>query len=125
MSLTSKEECQPIASGYLACVSRLRQTHSRLKKDPELLKEYANVIKQQQDLGIIERIAEKPGHDESAHYSTYHIMQLCVAKRVPRRFELCLIIIYNNNNNNNNLLIYKALKTIKFNILKRYHYKFK
>ncbi len=72
VSLPWKEECQPIASGYLACVSRVRQTHSRLKKDPELLKEYANVIKQQQDLGIIERIAEKPGHDESAHYLPHH-----------------------------------------------------
>ncbi len=36
------------------------------------MKEYANVNKQQQDLGIIERIAEKPGHDESAHYLSHH-----------------------------------------------------
>ena len=30
----------------------LRQSHSRLKRTPELLKEYSNVIKQQQELGI-------------------------------------------------------------------------
>ena len=72
VSLPSKEECLPIASGYLSCVSRLRQTYSRLKKDPDLLEEYSNVIKQQQELGIIEQIAEEPGHDKSAHYLPHH-----------------------------------------------------
>ena len=71
VSLPWKEECLPIASGLLSCVSRLRQTYSRLKKDPELLKEYSNVIKQQQELGIIEQIAEEPGH-KSAHYLPHH-----------------------------------------------------
>ena len=42
-----------------------------MKKDPELLKEYSNVIKQQQELGIIEQIAEEPGH-KSAHYLPHH-----------------------------------------------------
>ena len=72
VSLPWKEGCLPIESGFSACLSRLRQNHSRLKKDPELLKEYSNVIKQQQDQGIIERIAEKPGHDESVHYLPHH-----------------------------------------------------
>ena len=72
VSLPSKEECLPIASGYLSCVSRLRQTYSRLKKDLDLLEEYSNVIKQQQELGIIEQIAEEPGHDKSAHYLPHH-----------------------------------------------------
>ena len=71
VSFPWKEECLPIASGLLSCVSRLRQTYSRLKKDPDLLKEYSNVIKQQQELGIIEQIAEEPGH-KSAHYLPHH-----------------------------------------------------
>ena len=46
VSLPSNEGCLPIDSGYSSCVSRLRQTHSRSKKDSELLKEYSNVTKQ-------------------------------------------------------------------------------
>ena len=88
MSLPWKEECQPIASGYLACVNRLRHTHSRLKKDPEILKEYSNVIKQQQELGIIERIAEEPGHDKSAHHLPHHVV---VRREKSTTFELCLM----------------------------------
>ena len=72
VSLPWKEGCPSIGNGYSSCVSRLRQIHSRLKKDWVLLKEYSNVIKQQQELGIIERIAKNPGPDESAYYLPHH-----------------------------------------------------
>ena len=49
-----------------------RQIHSRLKRALELLKEYSNVIKQQQELGIIVQIEQEPGHDESARYLPHH-----------------------------------------------------
>ena len=50
----------PGSSGYSSCVKRLRQVHSRLKNDQELLNEYDSVIQQQLDSGIIERVSDPP-----------------------------------------------------------------
>lgn len=52
------------------CVNRLRQLHSRLKKDNTLLEEYNNVIQQQIDSGIIEAV---PAEDDNEGYYLPHI----------------------------------------------------
>ena len=41
-------------------------------RDPALLKDYSNVMKQQEELGIIEQIVAEPGQDKSVHNLLYH-----------------------------------------------------
>ena len=53
VSLPWKEGCEIELNGYSQCVKRLDNVFSRLKSDPELLKEYDDVIKGQFQAGII------------------------------------------------------------------------
>jgi hypothetical protein len=52
------------------CVNRLRQLHSRLKKDNTLLEEYNKVIQQQINSGIIESVPEED--DNEGYYLPHH-----------------------------------------------------
>ena len=72
VSLPWKQGCMPGSSGYSSCVKRLRQVHSRLKNDQELLNEYDSVIQQQLDSGTIERVSDPPELDGSTHYLPHH-----------------------------------------------------
>ena len=70
VSLPWKEGCQIESNGYSQCVKRLDHVFSRLKGEPELLKEYDNVIKEQLQAGIIERVVDSNLDD--AHYLPHH-----------------------------------------------------
>lgn len=50
------------------CVTRLRQLHSRLKKNKELLRDYDNVIKDQVKSGIIEALPENDDNQAHTHF---------------------------------------------------------
>jgi hypothetical protein len=71
VSLPWKEGCLIESSGYPQCVKRLEHVYSRLKSQPELLKEYDNVMRQQLETGIIEPVS-KPTEFDSTHYLPHH-----------------------------------------------------
>ena len=50
---------------------RVRSQLKRMSKQPELLKEYDNIIRQQEEQGIIEPVPEKPDGDR-IHYIPHH-----------------------------------------------------
>jgi hypothetical protein len=63
VNLPWKQDCFPKSTGYGTCVNRLRQLHSRLKKDNTLLEEYNKVIQQQINSGIIESVPEEDDNE--------------------------------------------------------------
>ncbi|KAL9954863.1 hypothetical protein ACROYT_G042448 [Oculina patagonica] len=67
-----KESLVPASNEYELCVTRLRQLHSRLKKNKELLKDYDNVIKDQINSGIIEAVPELDDDQAPMHFLPHH-----------------------------------------------------
>ena len=57
VSLPWKEFHEPLADNYLLSVRRLRGLLQRLKRDPELLKEYDHTIREQLTKGVIEPVS--------------------------------------------------------------------
>lgn len=72
VGLPWKTESLLQSNGYLACVRRLRQLQSHLKKNKQLLHDYDNVIKQQLEDGIIEVVSEEDDSIEGSYYSPRH-----------------------------------------------------
>jgi len=77
VKLPWKEDCLPLSSdNYLLCESRLRSLHHKLRKDPELLAEYDNIIQDQLSKGIIEKVPEEDSNNEKNaarnHYLPHH-----------------------------------------------------
>ena len=66
-----KEGCFPASDEYGMCVTRLRQLHTRLKKNKELFRDYNNVIEEQVKSGIIEAVPEDDGQGPT-HYLPHH-----------------------------------------------------
>ena len=60
----------PASNEYALCITRLRQLHSQLKKNKELLRDYDLVIKDQVKSGIIEAIPEND--DQTPTYFSPH-----------------------------------------------------
>ena len=69
VNLPWKTDSTPKSDGYLMCVNRLRQLHSRLKKDKSLLGDYNNIIKEQEKAGIVEPVSRP---QESGHFLPHH-----------------------------------------------------
>ena len=55
VNLPFKEDHPLIEDNFNLNMNRLENLMKKLKRDPELLKQYDDVIKQQRDLGIIEK----------------------------------------------------------------------
>ena len=55
MDLPWKDECEAIPSEYQLCFNRLMSLHQNLRRDPPLLKEYDETIKEQLPMKIIGR----------------------------------------------------------------------
>ncbi|XP_078364115.1 uncharacterized protein LOC144648427 [Oculina patagonica] len=72
VGLPWKESLVPASNEYELCVTRLRQLHSRLKKNKELLKDYDNVIKDQINSGIIEAVPELDDDQAPMHFLPHH-----------------------------------------------------
>ena len=56
----------------ITCVTSLRQLHSRLKKNKELLRDYDNVIKDQVKSGIIKAVPENNDNQAQTHFLPHH-----------------------------------------------------
>ena len=56
MGLPLKEDLQPSMNSYRLSETRLRSLHFRLKKDPDLLRDYDKIIREQEHTGIVERL---------------------------------------------------------------------
>ena len=67
-----KEGQFPASNEYELCVTRLRQLHSRLKKNKELLRDYDNVIKNEVGSGIIEAVPENDASSIAFPASSWH-----------------------------------------------------
>ena len=76
VALPWKEDCLPSSNNYGMCESRLRSLHQKLKAKPELLSEYDNIIKEQEQNGIVERAPVKNIENDleakRVHYSPHH-----------------------------------------------------
>ena len=66
-----KEQHPPLGDHYQMSLNRLISLLQRLKRSPEVLKEYDTVIKNQLSSGIIE-IASKPNPSSQVHYLPHH-----------------------------------------------------
>ena len=62
-----------ITSDYELCVNRLKSLQRKLLKEPELIREYNQIIEEQLSKGIVERVAaEKDNENEDVHYLPHH-----------------------------------------------------
>ena len=67
VQLSWKEGHKELPTNFAASQARLKSVLSRLRKDPEILREYDSVIKNQLEAGIIERVYEL-GQAGKVHY---------------------------------------------------------
>ena len=75
MNLPFKEDHPLIEDNFNLSMNRLENLMKKSKSDPERLKQYNDVIKQQKDLGIIEK-AENEGKLGETHYLPHrHIIR--------------------------------------------------
>jgi hypothetical protein len=75
VELPWKQGCLSIPSDYQLCEKRLRSLHRKLLHQPELLREYDQIIQQQTRDGIVERVPDEETETtdkESVHYLPYH-----------------------------------------------------
>ena len=75
VGLPWKMDREPIPSEYQLCYNRLNGLHRKLKRDPELLKEFDGIIKEQLEMGIIEEVKEEKSTEkfsENVHYLPHH-----------------------------------------------------
>ena len=62
-----------ISRGYELCVNRLKSLQRKLLKEPELIREYNQIIEEQLSKGIVERVAaEKDSDEEEVHDLPHH-----------------------------------------------------
>jgi len=67
-----KETSHDLPDNYQLAVSRLKSTVRRLRKDSRLLKMYNDVIQDQLDRGIIERVSNNAAEGTVKHYIPHH-----------------------------------------------------
>nr|XP_047123000.1 uncharacterized protein LOC124806285 [Hydra vulgaris] len=67
-----KQERKQIPDNYEKSKLRLLSTYNRLKKNPNLLQQYNEIIRQQEHEGIIERIPDFPPLVGQVHYLSHH-----------------------------------------------------
>ena len=75
VELPWKQDCPSIPSDYQLCEKRLRSLHRKMLHQPELLREYDQIIQQQIQDGIVERVPDEETDNtdkESVHYLPHH-----------------------------------------------------
>ena len=75
VELPWKQDCPSIPSDYQLCEKRLRSLHRKMLHQPELLQEYDQIIQQQIQDGIVEKVPNEEIEDtdkESVHYLPHH-----------------------------------------------------
>ena len=61
-----------ISSDYELCVNRLKSLQRKLLKEPELIREYNQIIEEQLSKGIVEKVAAEDNEKENVHYLPHH-----------------------------------------------------
>ena len=61
-----------LPENYELSYERLKSLHKRIVEVSNVLPEYGNIIKDQHEEGIIERVDEKSEEEESKHYIPHH-----------------------------------------------------
>ena len=63
---------ESLSTDYLQCLNRLKSLHARLKRDPELLHEYHNIIKEQLRAGVIDLAPKDEEKKSGTHFMPHH-----------------------------------------------------
>ena len=63
---------EPLSTDYLQCLNRLKSLHARLKRDPDLLREYHNIIQEQLRAGVIELVPKDEEKKSGTHFMPHH-----------------------------------------------------
>ena len=72
MPLPWRDNHPAISSDYELCVNRLKSLQRKLLKEPELIREYNQIIEEQLSKGILEKVAaEKDNEKEDVLYLLY------------------------------------------------------
>ena len=80
VKLPWKEGHDRLPDNYLNSLSSIKSQLKRLKREPELLKKYDTIIREQVEAGIVEEVAEL---NNLTRFIIYHTRQL-FAKMLPR-----------------------------------------
>ena len=79
VGLPWKDECRPYSNHYQLCCDRLKWLQRKLEKEPELLREYENIINEQKCNGIVEEVPikdrlmkNKDRDSVEVHYMRHH-----------------------------------------------------
>ena len=68
MPLPWRDNHPAISRGYELCVNRLKSLQRKLLKEPELIREYNQIIEEQLSKGIVEKVAAEDNEKENVHY---------------------------------------------------------
>ena len=68
MPLPWRDNHPAISSDYELCVNRLKSLQRKLLKEPELIREYNQIIEEQLSKGIVEKVAAEDNEKENVHY---------------------------------------------------------
>ena len=71
VQLPWKENHPTMSSDYELCVQRLRRLQLRLLREPELIKEYNQIIEEQLNKGIVEKIPEEEPNEKEGKNVNY------------------------------------------------------
>ena len=119
MELPFKENHPVIHDHFTICKKRLCNTFIRLNRNPELLKQYDNIFKQQLKTGIIEEVNEV-GVVEQTHYIPHHP----VIRNGKTTTKVRIVFDTSGSSNGSNLksCLYKGpqLTPLTFDILPRF-----
>ena len=63
---------ESLSTDYLPCLNRLKSLHARLKHDPELLREYHNIIQEQLRAGVTELVPKDEEKKSGTHFMPHH-----------------------------------------------------
>ena len=63
-----------LPENYELSYGRLKSLHKRIVEVPDMLYKYDNIIKDQHEKGIIERVDEKSKEGERKHYIPHHVV---------------------------------------------------
>lgn len=72
VSLPWKEFHEPLPDNYNLCLKRLRGLLHRLKQNPEVLRQYDDIMKDQLEKGVIEVVTDTTSSLNRTHYLPHH-----------------------------------------------------
>ena len=75
VGLPWRREGTPLCTNYELCHNRLRSLHYKLKRQPDILRDYDNILRGQLESGIIEEVPSEEVKDQSfenVHYVSHH-----------------------------------------------------